>query len=74
MENSTYEGLCNDEAVTPGVTLVNLVILTEDDSPDLNEILVTWGSPGHQHAGSFQCEGNDLVLEMILGALGEVII
>jgi hypothetical protein len=51
-----------------------LVILTKDDIPDLDEILVTWGSPGHQHASSFQHEGNDLVLEMILGAPGEVVI
>jgi hypothetical protein len=49
-EKRTHESLGNDEEVALGVTLVDRVIYTKDQIPDLNDSVVTRGVPRLQRA------------------------
>lgn len=71
-QNETHESLRNDKAVALGVTIVDWVINTEDNIPDLNDRVVTRGIPCLQSPCSIQRKGKNFHLETILGALGEV--
>ena len=68
---STHNSLCNNETEALSVTLVDRVIGTENDVPDLDDRVVTQSGPQLQSACGIQCNGENFLLETILGTLGE---
>ena len=70
--NKTHKSLRNNEAEALSVTLVDRVIGIEDNVPDLDDCVITRDSPCLQSACGIQCKGKHVLLETILGTLGEV--
>ena len=70
--NKTHKSLRNNEAEALSVTLVDRVIGIEDNVPDLDDCVVTRDSPCLQSTCGIQCKGKHVLLETILGTLGEV--